>query len=72
MRDAIGAPRGASRLLGGLGAGMGIGAASRLLGIPSPAPIALSGALLVVTMTLGYVAADWWVRRDASRAEEER
>lgn len=35
-----------------------IGVVCRLTGIPVPAPHALVGALLVVSMTLGYLAAD--------------
>jgi XapX domain-containing protein len=50
----------------GLLLGLGIGALCRFLAIPSPAPPVLPGALLVVAMTLGYIAADrWLVRRQA-------
>lgn len=35
-----------------------IGVACRLAGIPLPAPPVLIGALLVLAMTLGYVATD--------------
>ncbi len=35
-----------------------IGIVCRLTGIPVPAPHALVGALLVLSMTLGYLAAD--------------
>lgn len=35
-----------------------IGAGARLSGIPVPAPPVLIGALLVLAMTLGYIAAD--------------
>ena len=37
---------------------LAIGAGARLAGIPVPAPPALIGALLVLAMTLGYMAAD--------------
>lgn len=37
-----------------------IGAACRLAGVPLPAPQALIGALLVVTMSAGFVLADRW------------
>lgn len=47
----------------GLLLGLAIGALCRLLGIPSPAPPVLAGALLVVAMTLGYIATDRWVAR---------
>ena len=36
----------------------GIGIVCRLGGIPVPAPPAIVGALLVLAMTLGYLAAD--------------
>ena len=50
----------------GLLLGLAIGALCRWLAIPSPAPPVLAGALLVVAMTLGYIAADrWLVRREA-------
>jgi XapX domain-containing protein len=53
----------------GLLLGLGIGALCRLLAIPSPAPPVLPGALLVVAMTLGYIAADRWLcRRQALHA----
>ena len=42
----------------GLLLGIAIGAGCRLLHIPSPAPPVLAGALLVVSMTLGYLAID--------------
>ena len=48
----------------GLVLGFGIGAGCRLLGIPVPAPNVLLGAFLVVSMTLGYVAMEWWMARD--------
>jgi XapX domain-containing protein len=35
----------------------GIGAVCRFAGIPSPAPNAILGSLLVVSMSLGYVTA---------------
>jgi XapX domain-containing protein len=37
--------------------GLLIGVACRVLNIPLPAPPRLPGALLVVAMTIGYVAA---------------
>ncbi len=40
----------------GLGLGFGIGAACRWFDLPLPAPPKLMGALLVLVMTLGYVA----------------
>ncbi|MEL7043340.1 MAG: DUF1427 family protein [Pseudomonadota bacterium] len=37
---------------------LAIGAGARLAGIPVPAPPAIIGALLVLAMTLGYLAAE--------------
>ena len=51
----------------GLLLGLGIGALCRFLAIPSPAPPVLPGALLVVAMTLGYIAADRWLCRRQAR-----
>jgi XapX domain-containing protein len=51
----------------GLLLGFGIGALCRWLGIPSPAPPVLSGALLVVAMTLGYIGIDRWFAKQAAR-----
>ncbi len=42
-----------------------VGLACRLLGIPSPAPPAITGALLVLAMTVGYTITD---RFKAARA----
>jgi XapX domain-containing protein len=54
----------------GLLLGLGIGALCRFLAIPSPAPPVLPDALLVVAMTLGYIAADRWLcRRQALQAQ---
>ncbi|MBC8055535.1 MAG: DUF1427 family protein [Rhizobiales bacterium] len=54
----------------GLVLGVSIGALCRFLAIPSPAPPVLPGALLVVAMTLGYIAADRWLsRRQALHAD---
>jgi XapX domain-containing protein len=42
----------------GLLLGLIIGAGCRALNIPSPAPPKLTGALLVVAMTVGFIVAD--------------
>jgi XapX domain-containing protein len=42
----------------GITVGFALGFACRLLGIPSPAPPVLSGALLVFAMTVGHVTVD--------------
>lgn len=53
----------------GLLLGFGIGLACRWIGIPSPAPPALVGAMLVVAMTAGYLLADRFLaRRKATQA----
>jgi XapX domain-containing protein len=46
------------KLFIGLVLAFAIGAACRWFDIPAPAPPALQGALLVVAMTSGYIAAD--------------
>ena len=43
----------------GLGLGLVIGAACRWFDIPAPAPPRIAGAMLVVAMTLGYLATEW-------------
>ena len=47
----------------GLVLGLGIGGACRWFDIPVPAPPRIVGALLVVAMTLGYMAADFALTR---------
>lgn len=43
--------------------GLGIGAACRWFDIPSPAPPRLVGSLLVVSMSLGFLATDALLER---------
>lgn len=45
-----------------------VGFACRWLGIPSPAPPVLTGAFLVLAMTLGYTAADKLLATRAKQA----
>jgi XapX domain-containing protein len=40
----------------------GVGAACRYFDIPAPAPPALTGALLVMSMSLGYIAVDRYLK----------
>jgi XapX domain-containing protein len=47
----------------GLLLGLGIGAACRWFDIPVPEPPRIVGALLVVTMTLGFVGTDYLLMR---------
>ena len=58
------------KIVVGLILGLAIGAACRWFDIPSPSPPKLMGALLVVAMTLGYIAADVLIaKRFAHRGE---
>ncbi|MDY0746388.1 DUF1427 family protein [Paucibacter sp. R3-3] len=56
------------KLAAGLVLGVAIGATCRACRIPSPAPPVLAGALLVVSMTLGYLAMDRFCTRAALHA----
>jgi XapX domain-containing protein len=52
----------------GLLLGVCIGALCRWLDVPSPAPTIFTGSLLVVSMTLGYIATDRWVMQREARS----
>ena len=56
------------KLLLGFLVAFGIGAFTRLMKIPSPAPEAIAGSLLVVTMSAGYVTAGRVIDRLQLRA----
>jgi XapX domain-containing protein len=45
-----------------------LGFGCRALGIPLPAPQMILGALLVMTMTIGYLAVDRWASSPAKHA----
>ena len=46
----------------GIALAFALGFACRAFGIPSPAPPLILGALLVMAMTIGYIAVDrWWM-----------
>jgi XapX domain-containing protein len=45
----------------GLGLAFLIGASCRFFDVPLPAPPKFSGALLVLTMTLGFVLSQHWL-----------
>lgn len=47
-----------------------LGFACRAFGIPSPAPPMILGALLVMTMTIGYIAVDRWAMSPAEPASD--
>ena len=47
-----------------------LGFACRAFGIPSPAPPLILGALLVMTMTIGYIAVDRWVASPAQHGPD--
>jgi XapX domain-containing protein len=53
----------------GLIVAFAVGFACRFFGIPSPAPPALTGALLVLAMTIGYTITDRFMTRRAVHAE---
>lgn len=57
------------KTLSGFLIALAIGIVCRLAGLPLPAPPVLLGALLVLSMTLGYVAVDRWL---ASRPASQR
>ncbi len=44
----------------GLMLGFGIGYACRMFVMPSPAPTAMAGAILVLAMTCGWKMTDFW------------
>jgi XapX domain-containing protein len=52
----------------GLVLAFAIGFVCRAFAIPSPAPPAILGALLVMAMTVGYTAVDRWMARPARNA----
>jgi XapX domain-containing protein len=47
-----------------------LGFACRAFGIPSPAPPLILGALLVMTMTIGYISVDHWMASPARHARD--
>jgi XapX domain-containing protein len=63
-----GAPQKAKVAIGLL-LGLAIGALCRWIDVPSPAPPVLAGAMLVVAMTVGYIATDrWFAKREAKHS----
>ena len=50
-----------SLFLVGVALALGIGIGCRLLDLPLPAPPRLQGALLVLAMTIGFLAGDTWL-----------
>ena len=47
-----------------------LGFSCRAFGIPSPAPPLILGALLVMAMTVGYIAVDRWTLSPAKHASD--
>jgi XapX domain-containing protein len=47
-----------------------LGFSCRAFGIPSPAPPLVLGALLVMAMTIGYIAVDQWALSPAKHAPD--
>jgi XapX domain-containing protein len=60
------------KLLAGFLLAFGIGAFCRLIRVPSPAPQAIVGSLLVVTMSVGYVTAGRMIDRLRWRAASQQ
>ncbi len=54
----------------GLVVAFSLGFACRAFGIPSPAPPLILGALLVMTMTIGYMAVDLWMAVPSKHARD--
>ena len=55
------------RVLVGLLLAFAVGAVCRATGIPLPAPPVLVGALVVASMSMGYIVTDGLVRNRAAR-----
>lgn len=47
----------------GVAVALALGALVRFLRLPIPAPPTVSGALMVLGLTLGYLAVDWLLKR---------
>jgi XapX domain-containing protein len=56
------------RLVFGFLLAFGIGIFCRVARIPSPAPQAIIGSLLIVAMSTGFVVADWLMDRRSTSA----
>jgi XapX domain-containing protein len=54
----------------GVAVAFGLGLVCRVFDIPSPAPPVLTGALLVLAMTLGYAATDRLMRRPSAQHDK--
>ncbi len=63
-----------SKIVVGLILAFLIGVGCRWLNLPVPAPPKITGVLLIMAITLGYLAADRWIdhRRLARSSEVER
>ncbi len=55
------------KFISGVALGVAIGLGCRMAGIPSPAPTAFVGALLVLAMTCGYALADRFLAQRAAK-----
>ena len=51
--------------------GFGLGAFCRWLDIPLPSPPKVVGAVMVIALTLGFVAADWGLDRGQPATPEK-
>lgn len=59
------------KIIIGLAMGYAIGLGCGLIAIPVPAPPVLSGALLVVAMTLGYLFTDKFIAGSRAKHNEK-
>ncbi|MEM7248566.1 MAG: DUF1427 family protein [Acidobacteriota bacterium] len=51
--------------------GLLIGAACRSFDLPAPAPNRLIGALLICSVTIGYIAVDWALERQSATPDAQ-
>lgn len=56
------------KIIIGLALGVAIGVVCRRLALPPPAPPVLTGAVLVVAMTLGYMAVDAFAKHRENKS----
>ena len=60
------------KILIGIVVGLGLGAFCRWLDIPLPSPPKVVGAVMVLAVTLGFVAADWALTRGREKPSDDR
>ena len=57
------------KLLVGYLLAFAIGVICRWIDIPLPAPTALLGAFIVLSLTSGYLVTDWWLSRSGGKGD---